>query len=146
MSYIRLLALASKFDVPLLESVLSGDAEGGNQSSSIWITKQQKKHTEEVTSGGPQTRNPGIVGLQPPKRKRVYGTEVKRRKKARLQAEAANTGRSKSGPSSSGINSKGKWQATIANSKIPGGKRPQGQKRECGLQPPDLRQHRSKKR
>ena len=93
--------------------------------------KTTKKHTEEVTSGAPQTRNPGIVELQPPKRKRVYGTEVKRRKKARLQAEAANAGRSKSGPSSSGINSKGKGQATIANSKIPGGKRPQGQKKSA---------------
>ena len=90
-------------------------------------------------SGASETENQGTVGLQPPKRKPIWGAEVKRRRKARLQAEVANSDPAKSVPSSSRINPKGKEQATIANPKQPGGKKPQGQKIECGLQSPHLR-------
>ena len=100
---------------------------------------KNKKPTEEVPSDAPQTENPANVVSQPPKRKRICGIEVKRRRKARLQAEAANADPPKPGPSSSGINPKGKGEATIPNPKQPGGKRSQSQRRECGLQPPHLR-------
>ncbi|KAJ3649881.1 hypothetical protein Zmor_021598 [Zophobas morio] len=85
--YILLLALASKFDVPLLDSVVGGDAGGRNQNPDLWRII---------------TKNPLSL---------LIGSES-----------------AKSDPSS-GINPKGKGQATIANPKQPAGKKTSGSKK-----------------